>query len=131
MNEMKPTACILMYSGMRNPEKELTEEEITTLRELVSKLEVPYPGQAHSHLGFSGYAATLDNIHVIASLWGHVRVFNSEGLPTAYSDTTGVLAYLCKIMTPVMIKHNEDAAKAMKDWEASLFPYNPPPWEPQ
>ena len=127
---MKPTACILMYSGMQNPEKELTEEEVQTLRDLVAGLEITYPGQSHSHLGFSGYAASFDEMHVIASMYGHVRVWDTSGKLVAYSDTTGVLAYLCKIMTPVMIKHNEDAQKAMADYIASQFPYEPPPWEP-
>jgi hypothetical protein len=123
-------ASILMYSGMQNPEKDLTEEEVQTLRDLVRGLEIPYPGHAHGHLGFSGYAASLDDIHVIASLYGHVRVFNAQGEATAYSDTTGVLAYLCKLMTPVMIKHQEDVKKAMDDYMASQFPYDPHPWEP-
>lgn len=48
-------AYILMYSGMHNPEKELTEEENQTLKGLVAGLEIKYLGQSHSHLGFSGY----------------------------------------------------------------------------
>lgn len=127
---MNPTAAILMYSGAQNPEKELTDQEITDIRALVTGLNVPYPGQAHGHLGFSGYAATFGDMHVIASLYGHIRVFTSGGQETAYSDTTGVLAYLCKIMTPVMIKHQEDAKKQMDDYVASMFPYESNPWEP-
>lgn len=127
---MKQTACIMMYSGMPNPEKELSEEEVAIIQGLISKLNITYPGQAHSHLGFSGYAATFEDIHIIASLYGFVQVFNKNGVSAAYSDTAGVLAYLCKIMTPVMIKHNEEAAKVMADWEAAQFPYNSPSWEP-
>lgn len=123
-------AYIMMYSGAMNPEKELTQEELQTLEDLVAGLEIPYPGQAHGHLGFSGYSADLGDRYVIASLYGHVRVFTAEGKETVYTDTTGVLAYLCKIMTPVMIKHNEDAKKQMDDYLASLTPYTPPPWEP-
>lgn len=123
-------AYIMMYSGMQNPEKELTPEEIQQLEDLVAGLEIPYPGHAHGHLGFSGYSADLGDRYIIASLYGHVRIFGANGEPTAYTDTTGVLAYLCKIMTPVMIKHNEDARKAMDDYMASQFPYNGPPGEP-
>lgn len=127
---MTPTASIMMYSGMKNPEKELTEEEVQTLKDLVAGLETAYPGQAHGHLGFSGYAASFDDMHVIASMYGHVRVWDTTGKLTAYTDTTGVLAYLCKIMTPVMVKHQEDAKKAMDDYMANQFPYNGPPGEP-
>lgn len=123
-------AYILMYSGAMNPEKELTDEELQNLKDLVYGLEVPYPGQAHGHLGFSGYSADLGDKYIIASLYGHIRIFDAQGKDTAYTDTTGVLAYLCKIMTPVMIKHNEDARKQMDDYIASLNPYTPPPWEP-
>lgn len=117
---MKATASILMYSGIQNPEKELTEEEIQTLKDLVTGLETVYPAQAHSHLGFSGYAASFDGMHVIASMYGHVRVWDTAGRLSAYTDTTGVLAYLCKIMTPVMVKHIEDGQKAMDDYWKSL-----------
>lgn len=119
-----------MYSGMQNPEKELTPEESQQLEDLVAGLEIAYPGHAHGHLGFSGYSADLDGRYIIASLYGHVRVFDAQGQQKAYTDTTGVLAYLCKIMTPVMIKHNEDAQKRMDDYIASTFKYDPPPWEP-
>lgn len=119
-----------MYSGRMNPEKELTDEELQNLKDLVYGLEVPYPGHAHGHLGFSGYSADLGDRYIIASLHGHVRVFDRQGEGKAYSDTTGVLAYLCKIMTPVMIKHQADAKKAMDDYMASQFPYNGPPGEP-
>lgn len=127
---MNPTAAILMYSGAQNPEKELTDQEITDIRALVAGLDMPYPGQAHGHLGFSGYAASFQDMHVIASLYGHIRIFDAQGQEKAYSDTTGVLAYLCKIMTPVMIKHQEDAKKQMDDYIASTFKWDPPPWEP-
>lgn len=127
---MNPTAAILMYSGMQNPEKELTDQEITDIRTLVAGLDTTYPGQAHGHLGFSGYAASFQDMHVIASLYGHIRVFDAEGHEKAYSDTTGVLAYLCKIMTPVMIKHQQEAKKQMDDYVASMFPYESNPWEP-
>jgi hypothetical protein len=113
-----------------NPFKELTDAEIETVRGLVGGLEIAYPGHAHSHLGFSGYAASFEDMHVIASLYGHVRVYDAQGQEKAYSDTTGVLAYLCKIMTPVMIQHQTDAKKAMDDFVAFQFPYVPPPWEP-
>lgn len=118
---MTNKAYILMYSGLQNPEKELSEEEVATIRDLVSKLDVVYPGKAHGHLGFSGYAANFEDIHVIARLSGFVQIFDKSGSSVAYSDTTGVLAYLCKIMTPVMIKHNEDAAKAMSDYNETMF----------
>ena len=123
-------AYIMMYSGARNPEKELTKEEIQQLEDLVTGLEVEYPGHAHGHLGFSGYSADLGNRYIIASLYGHVRIFDAQGEAKAYTDTTGVLAYLCKIMTPVMIEHQQNAKKAMDDYMASQFPYNGPPGEP-
>ena len=117
---MNPTASIMMYSGMKNPEKDLTEEEVQTLKDLVTGLETVYPAQPHSHLGFSGYCASFDDMHVIASMYGHVRVWDTTGKVTAYTDTTGILAYLCKIMTPVMVKHIEDGQKAMDDYWTNL-----------
>lgn len=108
---MIPTAYIMTYSGLRNPEKELLQEEVDTLNDLVSKLDHPFPGATNPHLGFSGYSASLsDEKYVIASLWGYIQVFGTSGESVAYSDTTGVLAHLCKIMTPVMIRHNEELA---------------------
>ena len=102
-------ASILMYSGRQNPEKELTDQETEDIRNLVAGLDTPYPGKAHSHLGFSGYAASLGNMHVIASLYGFIQIFDEHGEEKAYSDTTGVLAYLCRIMTPVMVEHQTAA----------------------
>lgn len=131
---MIPTAFILMYSGMQNPEKELSREETNILKDLVSKLEIKYTGQTHPHMGFSGYGASLsDDLYVIASLRGFIQLFDKTGLPVAYSDTTGILAYLHKIMAPVMARHEEEAAEARNnfDWEQLLIPYNPNPWEPQ
>jgi hypothetical protein len=50
------------------------------------------------------YSASLGkDLYVIASLWGYVQIFDGYGR---------VLAYLCKVMTPVMIGR-------------------PPPWKPQ
>lgn len=129
---MIPTAYIMMYSGLQNPEKELSQEEVDTLKDLVSKLDHPFPGATNSHMGFSGYSASLsDELYVIASLWGYIQVFRANGEMVAFSDTTGVLAYLCKLMTPVMIRHNEDAAQAMDDWVTYQLTYTPEPWEPQ
>lgn len=103
-----------MYSGRQNPETDLTDEEHNTLKELVAGLNNGYPGQAHSCLGFSGYSAQVDDKYVIASPFGFVNVFDSKGESTAYLDTTGVMAYLCKIMTPAMVKHIEEGYKAME-----------------
>lgn len=126
---MKSTAYIMMYSGMPNPEKELTDEEVSNIKGLVSELNIPFPGNADSYLGFS-YSAFIDeNLYVIASPCGYVKILNKSGLVTTFSDTTGVIAYLCKIMTPVMIKHQEEGVKIMKDWVASLPLYSPLPWE--
>jgi hypothetical protein len=128
---MIPIAYINMYSGLPNPEKELSLEEVATLRDLVSQLKDPYPGQAHSRLGFSGYSAVLDDqTYIIADVLGYVQIFGTNGTGTVHADTAGICAYLCKLMTPVMIRHNEDAAQIMSILNPS-WDYTPPPWEPQ
>jgi hypothetical protein len=126
---MKPTACILIYSGQLNPFKELSDAESETIMGLIGGLEIAFPGAAYDSLGFSGYAASFESIHVIASPYGHVRVYTDTG-EKAYSDTTGILAYLCKIMTPVMVEHQQVAKKAWGDYVAGMFPYESNPWEP-
>jgi hypothetical protein len=124
---MKATASVLMYSGMQNPEKELTSEELQHIQDLVAKLGDPCVPQ-HSHLGFSGYSANWDTTHVIAHFSGHISVYNQE--VKHYYDTSGVMAYLCQLITPVMVERSKNADKLITDWVADTFSYNSEPWEP-
>lgn len=126
---MKPKACVLITSGMQNPEKDLTEEELLHVQDLVSKLNEVAPDQ-YSPLGFSGYAASWDGVHVITRFSGHVSVYTDQGVKDYY-DTSGVMAYLCQLLTPVMVEYNKNTNKQLTDWIA--FTFTPPsnPWEPQ
>ncbi|SRR5579871_6604189 len=126
---MNPKASILLYSGLPNPEKELTPEELSHIQDLVSKLEEPTPPQ-HSHLGFSGYSASWESTHVIAHFSGHVSVYSDHEVKHYY-DTCGVMAYLCQLLTPIMVEHNKNADKMLTDWIAFTFPVPSNPWDPQ
>lgn len=126
---MIPKASILITSGIQNPEKDLTEEELSHIQELVLKLNEA-AGEQHPHLGFSGYAATWDGVHVVARFSGYVSVYTDQEMKHYY-DTSGVVAYLCQLLTPVMVEHNKNLNKQLTDWIA--FTFTPPtnPWEPQ
>ena len=128
MTEVKPRAMILMHSGMQNPEKELTNEELEHIQSLVAQLNDIVP-QQHGHFGHRGYAANWEEAHVITYYTGHVSVYTDKE-EKHYYDTTGVMAYLCQLLTPVMVQYSKDAQKVMDDWVAAQVLYQPPPWEP-
>ena len=112
---MKPVSYVCMYSGMQNPEKQLSEEEVIKIREMVLQLDkVSEP--IHTQLGFSGYSAAYDNTYIIANIRGLVSVFTTG--VTYYYDTVGLFGYLATIMTPTLQKHYDDAATILKETES-------------
>jgi hypothetical protein len=110
-----------MYSGMENPQRELTEEEINKVKELVSKLETPYTGPTYERLGFSGFSVSdgenwLVNSHF--TCW--CSVWDKQELKH-YEDTVGLIAYLEEILTPMVEKHYKDAQEIMSTYYEDLF----------
>src|SRR5277367_1300854 len=94
-----------MYSGFRNPERELTEEEITKVKQLVSKLETPYIGPTHPKMGFSGFIVSDgDNWLVNSNLTCWCSVWENQELKH-YEDTVGLVGYLEEILTPMIDKY--------------------------
>jgi hypothetical protein len=107
---------VLMYSGLHNPEKDLSEEEYSKIKELVSQLNVPYDGEPLPQLGFTGYAADFaeDQFWVSGAFIGWVSVFQN-GECKHYDDTVGLVSYLHLIMVPVLQKHIKDSHNFMKE----------------
>jgi hypothetical protein len=100
----------LMYSGMQNPQRDLTEEEVAKIKELVSQLSVTCAAHNPS-MGFTGYAVNNEeNWYVSGSFYGQVIVFENNGL-TAYKDTAGVTAYLHLILGHLVQEHLEEHEK--------------------
>src|ERR1700677_3688626 len=106
---MTATGYANMYSGMKNPQRELTEEEINRIKELVSKLKLPYIGSTSERLGFSGFSV-LDgeNWVVISHFTCWCSVWDERGLKH-YEDTVGLINYLEEILTPMVEKHHRDS----------------------
>lgn len=74
---MKATASILLFSGMENPSQELSEEASNRLRESVLQLSRPSPNPYRSTLGYSGFAVTWDDMHVMVRD-GVVKIYNDH-----------------------------------------------------
>jgi hypothetical protein len=123
MSELKAVASVLMYSGMSNPQRELTSEELEHVQSLIDKLGDPSPNQ-QACLGFIGYAVNWGTAHVTAHFSGHITVYRDQEEKTYY-DTAGVAAYLCQLLTPVMVEHSKQFDKTLSDYVAINWIYTP------
>jgi hypothetical protein len=110
-----------LYSGRQNPERQLMEEEINKVKELVSKLKIPYTGPTYERLGFSGFSVSDgDNWLVVSHLTCWCTVWDKQELKH-YEDTVGLIAYLEEILTPMVKQHYKDAQKVMGAYYEDLF----------
>lgn len=109
----------MMYSGIQNPEKILTSEELETIQDLLSQLKEPWLGPSHSRLGFSGYGAIFEIDGWIqgcqADIRGFVHRWNKDTNEwDVFADTPGVLPYLMKIMVSTMQDHYKESYGSWK-----------------
>jgi hypothetical protein len=106
-----------MYSGIQNPEKELTDEEVNEIARLISELSGPEIEFGPLGLGHGGYGAFVQNddgshLSVMVNFTGGAQVWNSvEQRWVGRIDVSGICAYLCKLMTPAVAQHLLDANK--------------------
>lgn len=117
---MKTIGYAQMYSGMPNPERELTEEEANIVEELVSKLEIPYTGSFHPNMGFTGFGVSNEDWWVNSNFLYWCSVWKNGELKH-YEDTVGLIEYLEEILTPMVEKHYEDMQKVMADYYENMF----------
>jgi hypothetical protein len=100
-----------MYSGRENPQRELTDEEIVKIKDLISQLTIV--SAAHNPtLGFNGYGVGNEDWYISGSFYGQVLVFEDNSL-TAYKDTVGVTAYLHLILGHLVREHLEEHEKVL------------------
>lgn len=98
-----------MYSGIQNPQRELTDEEVSKIKDLVSQLNITTAAHVPS-MGFTGYATGNEEWYVMGSFYGQVLVFEDNSL-VAYKDTAGVTAYLHLILGHLVREHLEEYEK--------------------
>jgi hypothetical protein len=121
---MIATGYAQMYSGMPNPERELTEEESNKVKELVSQLKVPYIGPKHSKLGFTGFIISYkeENWCVISNFTCWCIVWSDQDQELKYyEDTVGLIGYLEEILTPMVDKHLQDMQQVMTNYYEEMF----------
>lgn len=113
-----------IYSGMQNPERELTEEETAKVKELVSRLEVLYTGSKSPGLGATGFSVLHkeENWYVMSNFTCWCAVWSNETQELKYyEDTVGLIGYLEEILTPMVKKHYEDMQRVMADYYENMF----------
>ena len=111
-----------MYSGMPNPERELTEEEISKIEYLISQLTIPYTGSVHHKFELGGY--TVSNVEknwcIISHFTCWCSIWKDQELKN-YEDTVGLIAYLEEILQPMADKHIKDSQEAMERYYEEMF----------
>jgi hypothetical protein len=113
-----------MYSGMQNPERELTEEETNKVKYLISKLEIPYTGPTHPKMGFSGFGVCCAEenwlVQSYFTCWCSVWSSQAQELKH-YEDTVGLIAYLEEILIPMVNQHYENTQEGMEKYYEEMF----------
>ena len=113
-----------MYSGMPNPERDLTPEEVSKVKELMSRLDEPWTGPNHPQMGFTGYGVWdgEDNWYVSVDFRGFATVWNGTKMGVDYyKDDVGLTAYLQSILKETVDRHVEDAQELMEEF-AGMWP---------
>jgi hypothetical protein len=122
---MRATLCISMYSGVKNPEVELTEEQSQKMIELVDQLTQPFEGD-EQFIGLSGLRTDSyivfwkDDtdappfVALRAEPYGFVYLWRNNGdLGVALKDTAGLWNFLNPIGIQLYDEHCKDVAKTM------------------
>ena len=113
-----------MYSGIQNPERELTEEESIKVKELVSQLKELYTGPTHPKLGFTGFSVWYkeEEFYVMSNFTFWCGIWSAEAQELKYyEDTVGLITYLEEILTPMVEKHRRDMQEIMSVHYENLF----------
>lgn len=108
--EVKNTLYVCMTSGVKGPEIELTDEEVSKINELVSQLDTPWEGSNFFGMGLSSdhfmvNIITSDySIYIDTNMCGYVKFSKLEpNIALSYSsleeykDTVGLWGYLAPI----------------------------------
>lgn len=130
---MKANCSALMYSGGQNPEKDLTDDELTTIKNLVSKLNVKsnmkYNGGKLSFNGFVAHKSSESEGKptewgVYAFFDGFAQVWDDDAKDwILYYDTAGICAYLFTIMNDTLQEHyNGSVLAKYYDQDLSNYP---------
>jgi hypothetical protein len=141
---MKVTFMICMYSGNRNPETELTEEQGQKIVELVSKLnkkcdEPPLWGLGslgpESYVivwGNGGSPFDIPSMNLIylkidqngcTCIWYNIEEnhIGEKYIKIDYKDTVGLWEYLNPIGIKLLDKHQRDAQEVMDEYNEKMF----------
>ena len=118
---MKVIGSIMMYSGMQNPERELSENETKHILELLSTIDQHYNEEWYTKLGFSGYCvewrheesdAMYSSEHpVYFQAFPHMKTIGiyknmfMSGI-NMYKDTSGLCEYLKEILNSLCPGHD-------------------------
>jgi hypothetical protein len=126
---------ISMYSGLRNPEMELSEELSKKISDLAVPLDKPFVG-SHLH-GLAGLASNHYMVHweegpvlmVMAQPCGYLRIYRSDDKSADVEDTVNLWAFLNAIGGYVLQKHHAEVLTAMNGAvrEPEELIYNFPP----
>lgn len=126
---MKAIFSINMYSGLQNPEVELTEEQSQKVIELANRLDHPITDD-----NFSGLRSSVTNymvwwgpssapFHVIhVSEYLDVQICRQGDVEySTFQDTVGLWAYLAPIGGKIYLEHRRQTEKAMEDYHEEMF----------
>ena len=113
---MRVVASIKMYSGIRDPELEITEETSKKICEMLCQAYEKSPKELLPKLGPQGYMVVWEAENS-PTVWLHVH----EGIialscfaATSYlKDTVGLELYLQELLAETLRNHYAEAGKAM------------------
>lgn len=105
---MKAIASILLFSGIQNPEQELSEELSKELREDLLKLNRPSARPFHSKLGYAGFVVYWDDEVGFYVRDGVVKVhspeYGWEEMDGCFADTLGIESKIRKELSELIIE---------------------------
>lgn len=123
---MKVTGIISMYSGISNPEMELSPEVSKQVCEMLYRAYEESDKPLHSKLGFNGYIVAW--YPEDGESWPAVHIHVYDGVISVscfashsnLKDTVGLESYLAEALAPCLEKHQQEAAKAMAEYYENL-----------
>lgn len=131
----KATFSISMYSGLRNPEMELSEELSKKISDLAVPLDKPFVG-SHLH-GLAGLAPNHYLVHwnegpvllLRSQPCGYLHIYRGHDMGSEVEDTVNLWAFLNAIGGYLLQKHHAEVLKAMNGAvrEPEELIYNVPP----
>lgn len=93
------TAYLLIHSGMENPSRELTGDELLGAIERFDRATAAGPDPNLRTFGRGGVGISLDGTHYVIVRRGIIAVFASSGVPDCYPDSVGLEVYLRGCLT--------------------------------